>query len=294
MAMITVMGASGNTGRVIAQTLLECGEKVRVLGRSAERLRELERQGAEVMIGDATDAAHLTAGFRGADAVYTLIPPHPGSTDFRSYQHRVSEAIVEAIRASGVRYVVTLGTIVESTTCPAAGVCSHEDRLQTLDGVNTLALHAGFFFENHFLGLAGIKHKGAYGSPIAPDIAMAMIATRDVAAVAAQALRQRDFKGFVVRELLGERDLTMKQVTQILGKRIGQPNLPYVQTAPADFIAGLRQMGLSQNFAGEVEQAFSGINEGHSRSKEGRRPENTTPTRFEEFAAVLAQAYSAM
>jgi uncharacterized protein YbjT (DUF2867 family) len=294
MSMIAVMGATGNTGRAIAETLLEQGEQIRVLGRSAQRLKNLQRLGAEVMIGDATDAAHLTAAFRGADAVYALIPPDPGSTDFRSHQHRISEAIGDAIRASGVPTVVTLGTIVESTTCPAAGVRSHEDRLQSLDGVDTLALHAGFFFENHFLGLAGIKHKGVHGSPIAPDIAMAMIATRDIAAVAAQALRQRDFKGFVVRELLGERDLTMREVTRILGERIGQPNLPYVQLSPADFIAGLEQMGLSRHFAGEVEQAFSGINDGHSRSKEGRRPDNTTPTRFEEFAEVLAQAYRAM
>lgn len=292
--MITIMGASGNTGKVIAETLLKNGEKVRVLARSAERLKELERQGAEVMIGDATDAAYLTAAFRGADAVYTLIPPHPGSTDFRSHQQLISEAIIDAIRASGVRYVVSLGTIVESTTCPAAGVRSHEDRLKSLNGVHTLALHAGFFFENHFLGLAGIKHHGVYSSPISPDVAFEMIATRDIAAVAAQALRQRDFNGFVVRELLGERNLTMREVTQILSDRIGKASLRYVQVPPADFIAGLVQMGLSQNFAGDVEQAFSGINQGHSRSKEGRRPENTTPTRFEDFAEEMAQAYRSM
>lgn len=292
--MVTVMGASGNTGKVIVQTLLEHGEKVRALGRSAQRLKELERQGAEVMVGDVTDVIHLTAAFRGADAVYTLIPPDPGSTDFRSYQHRTSEAVAAAIQANGVSHVVSLGTVVESTTCPAAGVCSHEDRLKLLDGVNTLALHAGFFFENHFLGLAGIKHKGLNGSPIRPDVAIPMIATRDIAVVAARALRRRDFKGFVVRELLGERDLTMAQVTRILGDRIGIPALPYMQLSPADFIAGLLQMGLSPNFAGEVEQAFSGINEGHSRPKESRRPENTTSTRFEEFADVLAKAYSAM
>ena len=72
--MITIMGATGNTGAVIAETLLKSGERVRVLGRSAERLKALEGQGAEVMIGDVTDDAHLAAAFRGADAVYTLIP----------------------------------------------------------------------------------------------------------------------------------------------------------------------------------------------------------------------------
>jgi uncharacterized protein YbjT (DUF2867 family) len=292
--MITIMGATGNTGRVIAETLLKSGEKVRALGRSAERLKVLEGLGAEVMTGDVTDAAHLTAAFRGADAVYTLIPPDPRSPDFRAQQRRVSHAITDAIQASGVRHVVFLSTIVESTTCPAAGVISHEGRLKLLGGVNILALRAGFFFENHFLSLAGIKSKGVNGSPIGPDVSLSMIATRDIAAVAARALRERTFEGFVVRELLGERDLTMNEVTRILGERIGKPQLQYVQTSPTDFIAELRQMGLSQSFAEDVEQAFSGLNKGHSRSREDRCPENTTPTRFETFADVMAQAYRAM
>jgi uncharacterized protein YbjT (DUF2867 family) len=292
--MITVMGASGNTGRVIAKTLLKNGEKVRVLGRSPEKLKDLENEGAHAWVGDITDITHLTAAFTGADAVYTLIPPDPGSQDFRAQQHKVSQAIIHAIKASGVQHVVFLSTIVESTSCPAAGVLAHEARLRALTGTNVLALRACFFFENHFLSLGRIKAKGANGSPIGPDVPISMIASSDIAEVAARALRQRDFKGFVVRELLGERDLTMREVTRILGDRIGKPDLRYVQTSSLDFIEGLLQMGLSQNFAEDVEHAFSGLNENRSRSKEGRGPENTTPTRFETFANVLAHAYQAM
>ena len=40
--MIAIMGASGNTGMRIARLLLEGGEKVRALGRSAERLAPLQ------------------------------------------------------------------------------------------------------------------------------------------------------------------------------------------------------------------------------------------------------------
>jgi hypothetical protein len=115
-----------------------------------------------------------------------------------------------------------------------------------------------------------------------------MIATSDIAEVAARALRQLDFKGFVARELLGERDLTMREVTRILGERIGKLDLRYVRTSSSDFIEELLQMGLSQNFAEDVEHAFSGLNENRSRSREGRRPENMTPTRFETFANLLA------
>ena len=118
-----------------------------------------------------------------------------------------------------------------------------------------------------------------------------MIATRDIAEVAAHALRARDWTGVVVRELLGQRDLTHAEATRVLGARIGRPDLQYVQFPYADFVAGLVQTGLSQSVAnlyGEMVRAF---NERRIESREGRRPENTTPTRFEDFADVLARAY---
>src|ERR687897_1268394 len=71
-AMITVMGATGNTGRKITELLLDAGEEVRALGRSPEKLAELEALGAETLTGDVRDADFLTRAFAGADAVYTL------------------------------------------------------------------------------------------------------------------------------------------------------------------------------------------------------------------------------
>ena len=44
--MITVMGATGNTGGQITERLLDAGERVRAVGRSASRLAALERAGA--------------------------------------------------------------------------------------------------------------------------------------------------------------------------------------------------------------------------------------------------------
>jgi uncharacterized protein YbjT (DUF2867 family) len=99
--MITVMGATGHTGKNITAALLKAGEQVRALGRSESKLAELKSAGAEVLIGDATDAAFLTKALRGADAVYTLLPTAPDSPDFRAEQDRQGEAIGGAIRESG-------------------------------------------------------------------------------------------------------------------------------------------------------------------------------------------------
>ena len=44
--MFVVLGATGNTGRATAESLLSKGHKVRAVGRSAERLEALVLKGA--------------------------------------------------------------------------------------------------------------------------------------------------------------------------------------------------------------------------------------------------------
>ena len=129
--MITIMGATGHTGKKITEALLKAGKKVRALGRSENKLAELKRAGAEVLAGDTTDAAFLTKAFRGADAVYTLLPTDPHAPDFRGEQDRQGEAIVKAVRDSSVQYVVALSSIganLSEGTGVIAGLHAQEER----------------------------------------------------------------------------------------------------------------------------------------------------------------------
>ena len=66
--MYVIMGASGHTGSIIADSLLAKGEKVRVMGRDVGRLERFVRKGAEAVTADVTDAAALTKALAGADA----------------------------------------------------------------------------------------------------------------------------------------------------------------------------------------------------------------------------------
>jgi uncharacterized protein YbjT (DUF2867 family) len=292
--MITVMGASGHVGGRTADLLLDAGEKVRALGRSADKLARLAGRGATVLTGDAGDALFLTAALRGADAAFLLLPPDVRAADYRRQQDEHGEAMVAAIRDSGLSHVVflsSLGADVVEGTGPIAGLHAQEQRLRRLSAVNALILRPAYFFENFFDTLGLVKHQGINGGPIAPDLSFPMIATRDIADVAARALRQRDWRGVVVRELLGQRDLTFAEATRIIGSRIGQPALPYVQFPYADFTASLVRMGVSPNVAGLYAEMARAVNEGRVKSRKGRRPENTTATRFEAFADTLAHAY---
>jgi uncharacterized protein YbjT (DUF2867 family) len=265
--------------------------------RSADKVNALVKRGAEVATGDATDTRALTAAFRGADAVYTLVPPNIHTPDFLAFQAQVGEATVAALRDSGAKRVVflsSLGADLESGTGPIAGLAAQEKRLRALKGVDVLVLRPGYFFENQYATLGMIKHQNIDGGAMRPDLPISMIATRDIADFASRALRKRDWTGFTVRELLGPRDMTFAEVTRIVGERLGKPGLSYVQFGYDEFANALIGMGLSKSIAGLYAEMCRAFNEGKVRSLEGRRKENTTPTRFEEFVDELVPAYQAM
>lgn len=293
---IAVMGATGRVGGQIARRLLEAGMQVRALGRSGDKLAALARAGADVRAGDAGDAAFLTEAFRGADAVFTLMPYDPRSADYYAEQRERGEAIVTALGASGVRFVValsSLGADQPSGTGVVVSLHDQEARLRTLAGVNVVLLRPGSFFENFHEMLDLIREQGVTAEAVEPERPVPMIATRDVAAVAAGALAARDWTGHVVRELLGPRDLTYAEAARIIGTHIGRPDLSYVQLPYDELVGALVAAGVSDNVATLTVGLSRGINEGRVRSLEGRRPDNTTPTRFEDFAGELARAYHA-
>ena len=108
--MYVVLGATGNTGSVIANSLLFKGEKVRVVGRDAARLERFVRKGAEAFAANVNDAAALTQAFAGARAAYLMLPPSMTSQDYRADQERESDAIAKAVKESGLHYAVNLSS----------------------------------------------------------------------------------------------------------------------------------------------------------------------------------------
>jgi len=286
--MYVVLGASGNTGHVVAKNLLARGQKVRVVGRNAARLQPLAAEGAEIFIGDATDTQALTKAFKGAEAAYVMIPPNLTSNDVRAYQGRVSDAIATALQHAGVKNVVSLSSIgadKASGTGPVLGLHDLEQKLNQIDGVNILHLRPGYFMENTLPQVGAIRMTGSVAGPLRPDLKVPMIATRDIGAAAADALLKLDFRGKQTRELLGQRDLDYAEVASIIGDGIGKPGLAYHQVPDEHMKPALMQMGMSENFVGTLLEMAGSLNTGHMRALEPRSPRNTTPTPYEVFVA---------
>jgi uncharacterized protein YbjT (DUF2867 family) len=293
--MIVITGATGQTGHIAAKTLLERGQKVRVLGRSAAKLAPLAALGAEALAFDIHDEAALTKAFTGADAVYALNPPDITNEDVIGHYDRNSEALVAAIKGSGVKHVVALSSIgaqLPEGSGPILGLHRMEEKLNTIRHLNVLHLRPAYFMENTLAQISVIQKFGAVGGIIKGDVKFPMIATKDIGVVAAEKLERRDFTGISTHELLGPHDISMNEAAKIIGAGIGKPGLSYMEAPVPMFVMGLRQAGLSANMAELIAEMCLSVNTGVLKGEEPRSARNSTPTTYETFVAeVFAPAF---
>jgi uncharacterized protein YbjT (DUF2867 family) len=292
--MYVVTGATGNIGKVLTETLLAKGKKVRAVGRSSERLQQLVEKGAEAFVGSVTDAAAMTNAFDGAQAAFLMVPPNYAAEDSRGYINQVADVYTQAIRQTGLRFIVNLSSVgaqLAHGAGPISALHDVEEKLNRLQNINIVHLRCAFFMENLFFSIDLIKNQNINGSALKGELLIPVIATRDIAQVAAERLLSFDFFGQSSRELLGQRDLSMKEATQILGKAIGKNELPYVQFSYEQAEQALRGMGASMDSARSLIEMDRALNEGRVRALETRTAANTTPTSFEQFAKIFAAVY---
>jgi uncharacterized protein YbjT (DUF2867 family) len=248
-------------------------------------------------VGDLGNTTFLTEALRGADAVFAMIPPNYNAPDLRAYHLRIATSLAESLQMAGVPRVVALsssGASLPSGTGPIADLHTFEKRLQAIPGLSVVALRPTLFMEDHLASIPLIKSAGINGSAARADIALAMIATRDIAAIAAEYLLAPTFEGYIVRDLLGPHDYTHREATAILGAAIGKPDLAYVELSYEDFRQGLLGAGFSASAADAYVEMYMAINAGCIQNTVRRNALNTTPTTLEEFAReVFAPAYQA-
>jgi uncharacterized protein YbjT (DUF2867 family) len=292
--MITILGATGTVGGKIVDILIKRGEKVRLVARTGERLRRLVNKQAQAFAGDAMDTEFLVKAFKDADAVFTLIPPNFKAGKFLDYADKIGESIARALEITRVNYVVNLssaGAELPAGTGPIVGLNHMEERLNKIKGLNVQHIRAAFFMENLLWNVDLIRSKGINSETLRGDLKLQMIATRDIAAYAAERLIKRDFNGSSVRYLLGQRDISMIEATEIIGGKISKPALSYIMTPYDDAKKEMIAMGMSPDVSRLFIEMSRAFNEGRIKT-DLRNSENTTSTSFETFCdEVLVPAF---
>jgi uncharacterized protein YbjT (DUF2867 family) len=260
--MFVIMGATGNTGSVVARELLAAGRKVRVFVRNPAKAAALAQRGAEVSVGDIQDEHALEAAVRDADGVYVLSPPDLTSNAFLSERKQLTARMADVVKRAGVRHVVLLSSIAAqhpAGTGPIVSVHNAEQQLRAT-GVPSTFVRAGFFVENWASVLPVAQRDGVLPAFFPAKQRIPMVATEDVGLVAARALLEGP-RAIRILELGGPSDVSPADVAHAASSVFGRP--VQVAEAPLDAVVPtLTGFGISANFAALFRELYASIIDG--------------------------------
>ncbi len=290
-----VTGSLGHISKPLTEKLVAAGNSVTVVSSKKGKAAQIEALGAKAAIGSVEDVDFLTKTFSGADAVYTMVPPNFGASDWKKYIAGVGDNYAAALKASGVKNVVNLssmGAHMPDGCGPVSGLYFVEKALNSLDGVNVKHLRPGFFYTN-FLANAGMaKHMGILGGNYGEAATLVIVHPDDIAQVAAEELNSLSFSGKSVRYIASD-EKTTYEVAATFGKAIGKPDLPWINFKDEDSLAGMLQAGLPEEIAKNYVEMGSAMRSGEMASDyKMNRPATFGKNKLEDFAPVFAAVYA--
>jgi len=260
--MFVVLGVTGHTGKVVAETLLARKQPVRVVVRSADQGAAWRTKGAEVAVASLDDVPALTRAVQGASGVYLLIPPNYGASMWLAEQRKRVDQAAEAVKAGGVAHVVLLSSVgaqLPDGTGPIRAVRYGEQQLRAA-ARNVTALRPSYFMENWAVGLGMAREQGVLPTFIPPQARIPMISTSDIGRVAADRLMAGG-SGHVIVELAGPEEYSPEQVAVEFGRILGRK--VEAQAAPLSAVVStMTSFGFSDEAARLFEEMYTSFSKG--------------------------------
>jgi uncharacterized protein YbjT (DUF2867 family) len=290
--MIVITTPTGTIGHQVLENVLRSSEPIRVIARDPSRLPSRTRERVEVVQGSHGDIDVVTQAFKGADAVFWLVPPDTHAESVEAAYLDFTRPACDALQSQGVRRVVGVSALGRGVA-KNAGLVSASlamDDLIAGTGVSYRALTMPSFMDNILRQVEPIKSRGMFFSPISGDRKLPTCATRDIAAAAARLLLDPSWTGQGSVPVLGAEDLSFNDMAQIMSEVLGKP-MRFQQIPGEAFKAGLTGRGMSEAMAQGTLDMMVAKNEGLDNA-EPRTPESTTPTSFRQWCEeVLKPAF---
>lgn len=264
--MFVVFGVTGHTGKVVANTLLGKGKRVRVVVRDAKKGEEWQRRGAEVAVAHVEDAAAVERALAGAEGAYLLQPPDAQTTELLARGRRIVDAYKRAIPASRVKHVVYLSSIGAqhpTGTGPIQSLYPAEHELPAAaPDTRFTFVRAAYFMENLAGYLPLMQAQGvlpAWGG--GEGYPFPMVATADIGETAAEALLSPPSVHTQIIELSGPAEYSFvdaaRAFSAALGRTVTATPMPLEAMVPA-----LQQVGFSADVAASYREMSEAAQKG--------------------------------
>ncbi len=260
--MFVVLGATGNTGAAVVETLLSKKQPVRVIVRSADKGAGWRAKGADVAVASLDDVSALTKAFEGAKGVYLLAPPNYGAEAWLADQRQRMDRAAEAAQKSGVDHVVFLSSVgghLHGGTGPIRAASYGEHALGCTAKRLTI-LRPCYFMDNWAPVIGAAKAQGVLPTFIARQAKIPMVSTKDIGRIGAEQLMTGGY-GKQIVEMAGPEEYSPDQaaatLSQILGKTVTAQHAPLSAVVPT-----FKSFGFSDEAARLFEEMYTAFSKG--------------------------------
>lgn len=275
LGMLVVSGVSGQVGSAVAQTLLSAGRDVRVLVRSASKGERWAGLGADVAVGDLTDAEFVGHALGGAGGFFALQPPEYVD-GFLARQQQLANAVARGValgRPGRVVLLSSLGAHLANGTGPIQGLYGLERALRE-SGTPLTSYRSCYFQDNVKNLLPVVRHTKVL--PVfapAPDRAFPQISCEELGQIIAGGLLDPtpDEVIDVLGPLTSHRDVA-NALSQALATHV-----EVVEVPQAGWAGALMKAGRSPEIAGLLVEMYEALLRGALVPTSPRQIRATTP-----------------
>jgi len=288
-----ITGSLGHIGKPLVTQLCKEGHSVTVISSHVETTKQIEALGAKAAIGTVEDVQFLTETFRGADAVFTMIPPQYEGNDWKAWIVSIGNNYISAIKASGVKQVVNLSSIgahLVDKCGPVSALAKVELAMDAMSGVNVRHLRPGYFYTNFLDSVQEITQKGVMSGNYGPDVKMVLVHPADIAEHAAKALKDKYHigRGF---SYIASDEKTPAEIVELIGKAVNKPDLAWVEHTDSEELDEMLAVGVPEETAKNYVEMGAALRLGHMSADYFRnRPVMAGWRTFESFLPELVAA----
>ncbi|WP_289057643.1 NAD(P)H-binding protein [uncultured Flavobacterium sp.] len=294
---IIITGSLGNISKPLAKTLIKEGHQITVIASSSERKSEIENLGAQAAIGSVNDVVFLTQTFKGADAVYCMIPRanyFDPNLDLDAFTRTIGNNYAEAISKSGVKRVVFLSSIGAHLE-QGSGIIQRYNEIEAvlnkLSDVSITFMRPTSFYYNLLAYIPMIKNQGIIAANYGADQLIPWVSPNDIAEAIAEELTT-PLDGKKIRYVASE-ELTGDQTAKILGDIIGNPDLKWKLISDEETLNGLIAVGMQPKIAQGLVEMYAALYSGLLGEDYYRnRPAVLGKTKLADYAKEFASIFN--
>lgn len=303
---IIVTGSLGNISRPLTEILVAQGHTVTVISSDAKKQGAISALGAIPAIGSISDVAFLTNTFKGADAVYAMIPLSFTEPDLDDYLRRMAQHYADALKEAGTKRIVLLSGW-------AANLVRGENVEDVFEGLEAsiTIMRPASFYTNFYQSMDLIKGKGFIGKFLTlrysglwslltgktgllmgnygGDDRIVFVSPKDIADAVGEELLLHPEKTTI--RYVGSQEMTCNEAAKIIGTSVGKPWLKWVLLSDKEMLRGLKMAKVPEKLARTLVEMQAVMHSGKTLEHFHNNKPKMGKVKLADFAKEFAEAY---